>query len=70
MLLLSMTTVRVLKALVGLVPVVVGGILVFGGLRDPTNPTGLILLGIGGVLVVSGGYTSIAAITRDYSSDG
>lgn len=62
MLLVSWTTVRSLKAIVGLVPVVVGAILVFAGLGDPTTPENLVLLGIGGVLVVTGGYNTIVAI--------
>lgn len=61
-LLLTWTTARLLKAIIGLVPVVVGGILVFAGIGDPTNPENLILLGIGGVLMVSGGHKAIMAI--------
>lgn len=62
MLLLSLMTVRVLKALIGLFPVAVGGILFFAGLGDPTDPENLILLGIGGVLVATGGYKFLTAI--------
>lgn len=62
MLLLSWTTVRLLKAIIGLIPLVVGGILVFAGLGDPTSPENLVLLGIGGVLIVTGGYQTVTEI--------
>lgn len=71
MLLVSWTTVRSVKAIVGLVPVAVGGLLVFAGLGDPTAPENLLLLGIGGVLVATGGYNTIVAIAgRDAPAEG
>lgn len=61
-------TVRVLTALIGLFPMAVGGILVFVGLGDPTDPENLILLGIGGVLVATGGYKFLTAISGNGSA--
>lgn len=56
MLLLSLTTAKVLRAIVGLVPIGIGWLLATVGLGDLSDPTSLTLVGMGGLLVVVGVY--------------
>ena len=59
MILLSLTTAKVLRAVVGLVPIAIGWLLASVGLGDPSDPTNLMLVGMGGMLVVVGVYRTV-----------
>lgn len=61
-LLLSMTTVKVLKALIALIPLGVGAVLVYFGLGSLAGPESLFIAGIGGVVAVTGVYQLFEAI--------
>lgn len=70
MILLSVTTVRALSALVGLVPLGVGALLVYVGMENLADPENLLLIGLGAVAAATGAYQAFEAIVGKDLPDG
>lgn len=56
---------RVLRTLVGIPLVLIGGVLVFAGLGNPTDLVNVVSMGVGAVLGFVGGYNFLGAIRDD-----
>lgn len=56
---------RVLRTLVGIPLLLLGGVMVSAGLGNPTGLVNVVLMGVGAVLGFVGGYTFLGAIRDD-----